>query len=491
MNNLNIIDKAKSYFSPQYAYQASLYRNAASMMGGGDIYDAATNSNHYQTSWETTEDQDILALTDLRATSRNKYKNNGFVEGLINCAVDHTIGDGLVAKSSLDRKSLNISDKRASEIEDTIDRYFNSWANSTIADTTAKDNFYLMQRLAYQTYLVDGDCFSTLPLTKLNNDKKILQVNLIGSEYIDSKETDFIEGIKVSKNKMPLQYSIKQPDGSYKKVSAFKNGKRNVLHLFERKRIKMVRGIPFATSVLRDAEYIDQYMKHELTAAKLSALFFGSIKSQSKDGAFGNGSAGIDLLTGKQDQTKKNTIKENSITELQPGDELDIHQTGRDNPNYDKFVMTSLQKFSSAKRIPLEIILAQFVSSYSASRAAMISMQKFTNPQRTLFINSFCKPTRDQVITWGVLQGDLIIPGFFENRSDYLNCRWIGDPVLSVDPLKDANTKIKLIDNNLSTHDRATMELGTGSFEENVEQLKKEKELLKPLKEEDIPNDNN
>jgi len=475
----NIIDKAIGFFNPKYEYQASLYRQASRLFNDGSIYDGATKSNHYNTYAETTEDEDIEDLEDLRGTSRHLYKNNGFIEGLVNCAVDHTIGDGLRAKPTLDRKKLNLTDTRAEQIEDILENYFNDWANSTLSDVTAKDNFYLMQRLAYRTHLIDGDCFATLPLTKINQNTKFIQVDLIGSEYIDSQDSTFIEGIKVSKNKMPLEYSILQSDGTHKIFKAFSKGKRNVIHLFDRKRIKTVRGIPFATSIMRDAEYIDSYMKYELTAAKLSAIFYGSIVTNSKDNAFGANE--IDVLTGDTKQTSKNTIKQNAITQLQPGDELKIHQTGRDNPNYDKFVMTSLQKFSSAKRIPLEIILAQFVSSYSASRAAMISMQKFTNPQRSLMVNSFCNPIRNQVITWGILQGDIFIPEFFNSRNDFLKCRWIGDPVMSVDPTKDVRSKVEAINNYLLDREKATLDLGNGDFMTNVNNLKKEKEALKDL----------
>ena len=100
--------------------------------------------------------------------------------------------------------------------------------------------------------------------------------------------------------------------------------------------------MPFLSPVMRDIDAIDQYMKYELTAAKLSAIFFGSITTQSDEDIFGNED---DLLNpNEQKQTKKNTVKENSITQLLPGDELNIHQQGRDNPNYDKFIMTSMQK---------------------------------------------------------------------------------------------------------------------------------------------------
>jgi len=488
---LNIIDKVRSYISPSAALEIAKLRTATALFGNG-LYDGAVQTPHYDVSiWGTTEDEDITDLPTLRATSRDKYKNNGFYKGVIQAATDHVVGSGLKSKSTIKYKQIpGLTEERAKDIEAAFDNYFNSWAESTICDITAKDNFYSLQRLAYKVYKKDGDSFASLPLTPIG-ERKTIQVNLIGAENIASNVAEFIEGIRVSKNKMPLQYSIAQSDNTYKIVSAFSKGKRNILHVFERERAKQVRGIPFLTPVMRDVDAIDQYMRYELTAAKLAAIFFGSIQTAAKEDVFGGGGE-VDLTTGEQQQTVKNTVKENSITQLAIGDELKIHQQGRDNPNYDKFIMTSLQKVSSESRIPLEIILAQFVSSYSASRAAMLQMLKFVNPERMNFINAFCKPTREQVITWGILQGDLIVPDFFENRAAYLKAIWIGDPMGSVDPVKDVKAHILAIDNHLGTREKSTSDLGHGDFETNVEILKKEDELLKPLiPEEEVNNDNN
>ena len=481
---LNTIDKIRSYFSPVAAFEIAKFRNAASIYGGG-LYDGAKQSPHYNISvFDTTEDEDIADLQTLRATSRDKYKNNGFYKGVIQAATDHTIGSGLRAKSTIQRKQIpSLTEERAKEIESDFDAYFNSWAESTICDTTGKDNFYSLQRLAYKIYKKDGDSFASLPLTKIGQNK-VIQLNLIGAENIRSNKIDFIEGIKVSANKLPLQYSIFQSNNTFKEVSAFSKGKRNILHVFERERAKQVRGIPFLAPVMRDIDAIDQYMKYELTAAKLAAIFFGSITTKSKEDLFGDE---VDLTTAEQTQTVKNTVKENSITQLAPDDELKIHQQGRDNPNYDKFILTSMQKVSTETRIPLEIILAQFVSSYSASRAAMLQMMKFVNPERMLFNNSFNKPTREQVITWGVLQGDLVVPDFFENRTAYLKAMWIGDPMGSVDPVKDVKAQILMIDNFLGTREKSTSDLGNGDFETNVDIQKKEIELIEPL----IPKEEN
>lgn len=479
MSNLNWLDKTKSFFNPAYGFKAARYRAAEKLFYGG-LYDGAKQSAHYDIEvYDTNEDEDIADIQILRATSRAKYRNNGFYRGIMQAATDHVVGSGLKAKSTLQKRALShLSDARIKEVEAMFDDYFNSWAKSTICDITGKDNFYLLQALAYNVYKKDGDSFASLPLTKIGSNR-ILQINLIGAELIKSNTIGFIEGIKVSKNKLPLIYSVEQADKTYKEIKAFSGGKRNMLHIFKRERVKQLRGIPFLAPVMRDVDAIDQYMKYELTAAKLAAIFFGSIQSKTKSDIFGNTT---DLLSGEQTQTKKNTVKENSITQLAEGDELKIHQQGRDNPNYDKFILTSMQKVSSHTRIPLEIILTIFSSSYSASRASMLLMMKFVNPERMLFNNSFNTPVREQVLTWGILNGDLNVPDFFDYKSDYLSCIWTGDPMGSVDPQKDVKAKVMAIEARLGTHEQATTDLGNGDFETNVTILQKELDLLEPLK---------
>ncbi len=218
---LNIIDKVRSYISPSAALEIAKLRTATALFGNG-LYDGAVQTPHYDVSiWETTEDEDITDLSTLRATSRDKYKNNGFYKGVIQAATDHTIGSGLKSKSTIKYKQIpGLTEERAKEIEAAFDNYFNSWAESTVCDITAKDNFYSLQRLAYKVYKKDGDSFASLPLTPIGK-RKTIQINLIGAENIASNQTEFIEGIRVSKNKMPLQYSIVQSDSTYKTISAF------------------------------------------------------------------------------------------------------------------------------------------------------------------------------------------------------------------------------------------------------------------------------
>ena len=472
---MNLIDKTIGYFNPKIAFERQQYRNAINLLGGfGTEYDSTTPGAHYNIEvFDNTADDDISDIRTARATARKYYNNNGFYEGVINSATDHVIGSGLKPKSTiLETQTPTITPERIKVIEKVLDNYFNLWSESTICDITGKDNFNRLQRLAYESYKIDGDSFSLLPLTTIR-DQKVLQINQIDAQFIQSIEADFYQGIKTSKEKMPVQYSILQEDNTYKKVSAFKNGKRNVLHVFNRKRPKQLRGLPFLNSVTRDIVYINDLMQYELTASKLAAIFFGSITTAAKDSAFGNNQ---NLLSkpGEQEQTTQNTVKENSITQLQPGDELKIHTQDRDNPNFEQFIKTCLLKVSSKTRIPLEILLAQFVSSYSASRAAMLQMQKFVKPERELFVTSYCNPIRNQVLTWAILSGQLNIPEFATYGTKLFRAKWIGEAMGSVDPGKDIKAFKSAVDANFKTHEESTTELGFGDFDTNMQTLKEE-----------------
>lgn len=460
-----------------------------------DDYDITSHDNNFQIGSNTSAEEDIRNLEQARDTSRLYAKNNGFVKGLLRASRDNVVGTGLKAKSNLSRKHFkNLTESQLKNIEDNINNYFNKWALSKNSDITQNNNFYLQQRLAYFTYKRDGDVFATLPL--LRNE---INLRLIPPEFVSYDSADgFIQGIRTNQYGRPVEYAINKSEDSLDDFIILRNSinKQNVLHVFDNERINSLRGMPFTTEIIRDCVYIDDYMKSELRASQIASKFIGTIKSKSNGNIFETKKT--NLLKNNLGSTEANLrkqdriFKHNTITQLKPDEELDIINKGRDNPNFDKIVNTSLQKVSSCTRIPIEIILTVFTSSYSASRASMLLLEKFIKPEREIFNAKFNNPIRNQVIEWGVLKGDLNIPNFFDNKDEYLNCEWLGDAQGSVDPVKDVKAKVMLIDNNLTTHEKATKDLGNGDFEANVKQLEKEKEILKEnnLIFDEVQNDN-
>ena len=488
MGKLNIFDKTVSYFSPSYEFHTSRLRGASAVLNN-NTYDMNTPTINYDVGSPTTTDDDMQNSETMRDTARQKVKNNGFAKGILRCAKDHAIGTGLRAKSTINRRRVSgLSEDRIKQIENDLDDYFNDWAESQFSDVTGLNNFYLQQRLAYYTYKLDGECFGSLPI--VDNE---LSLKLIGAEFIEGDSDGFSFGIKTDGNQKPIAYNVKSLDNEFKEI---KNDsiKINMIHLFNRERIDMLRGFPFLTEIMRDLDYIDQYMKTELKAAELAAHFIGSIETEATGNIFKVPDvdlSGVGSSNPSIDNTKK-VFRNNTITQLQKGEKLNIFTQGRDNPNFDKIVSTSLKKVSALTRIPMELILTIFTSSYSASRASMLLMEKFTSPERMIFNKMFNNPIRNQVIEWGVLNNRLNIPNFFDNKNEILRCEWSGDAMGSVDPVKDAKAKISLIESNLTTRTKATRDLGQGDFEINVKQIEKENIALKEanlLKE--VEDDNN
>lgn len=80
-----------------------------------------------------------------------------------------------------------------------------------------------------------------------------------------------------------------------------------------------------------------------------------------------------------------------------------------------------------------------------------------------------------------VALGRIKAPGFFDDpliRAAWCGAHWIGPVQGQLDPQKEANAAIALIDRGIKTHDQVTREMGGGDWTANAEQLARENEML-------------
>lgn len=81
-----------------------------------------------------------------------------------------------------------------------------------------------------------------------------------------------------------------------------------------------------------------------------------------------------------------------------------------------------------------------------------------------------------------VARGRIKAPGFFDDpllRAAWCGARWIGPVQGTLDPKKEVEAAILQVHHGFRTHEQVARELGGGDWEENVEQLKRENEMLK------------
>ena len=88
-----------------------------------------------------------------------------------------------------------------------------------------------------------------------------------------------------------------------------------------------------------------------------------------------------------------------------------------------------------------EMLLKQFNSSYSASRAALLEFWKLVKMRREWFVADWCRPIYEIFIYEAVARGRLNAPGFFNDpikRMAWLGANFIGPSQGMLDPTKGA-----------------------------------------------------
>jgi lambda family phage portal protein len=157
------------------------------------------------------------------------------------------------------------------------------------------------------------------------------------------------------------------------------------------------------------------------------------------------------------------------------------------NPNvptsgFKDFTETICELVGAALEIPRDILLKNFNSSYSASRGAMLHAWEAFKMRRKWFVDDLCQPVYELWLSEAVALGRIKAPGFFSDpliRAAWSGARWIGPAQGQLDPTKEAKAAIMNVDRGFKTHEQVTVEMDGGDWEDNIEQLARENELLK------------
>ena len=124
------------------------------------------------------------------------------------------------------------------------------------------------------------------------------------------------------------------------------------------------------------------------------------------------------------------------------------------NPNipttgFESFTKTVCRLVGSALEIPYEVLIKEFDSSYSASRAALLEAWEAFKMRRQWFVDDFCQPVYEVWLAEAVALGRIKAPGFFEDpiiRDAWCGARWIGPVQGQLDPTKEAKAAIMQVD---------------------------------------------
>lgn len=517
---LNLLDRAISAVSPERALKREVAKKKLSMINSGYGNYGANGTKKSVIGWTHgggSHREDIEDNIDpLRQRSRDLYYGgSNLATGAIKRLRTNTVGVGLHLKASINEEILKITPEQARELEETIEREFAHWADSTNCDMERLDNFYQLQQLALLNALLSGDSFTLMKTSKRTGSIYDLRIELIEADRISTPDTErvnplFCEGVEKNEDGEvvayhvskfhPLSFTDRNPR-EWVRVEAYgkKTGRRNILHVMNRERIGQVRGVPFLSPVIETIKQLGRYTEAEVLAAVINGLFtvFIEKESASEDVPFGE-AVPEELQVDSEDEGSIE-LAPGAVIDLGEGEKANMVNPGRPNPNFDPFVIAVIKQIGAALEIPYEILIMAFNSNYSASRAAILEFFKVIKMYRAWFVADFCQPIYEEWLSEAVAKGRIKAPGFFTDpiiKSAYCSAEWSGPSAGQLDPTKEVQAADLRVQGGYSTREREARELTGTDFYKNVKQRKREEELLKEVgknagqQAEKIPTDN-
>lgn len=491
----NWLDRTIGYFFPRQGLQRLRDRTMLSLAGGYDGARRDRRATQNWNPWGTSADAVVVKdLPALRDRCRDLARNNAIAAGAVQTVVESVVATGLSLQSKPDWKTLGMTEDQAMDWAEDVEQKFRTWAESTDCDITRTQNFYGLQELAYRGCVESGDSFVLLPMQPVPGAAFALRVQVIEGDRCQTPqgmredEQKISAGIEKDAAGAPVAYHfLRRHPGSMQpgtpesdKVPAFGelSGRRNVLHLFHRTRPGQTRGVPMLSPVIETLKQLGRYTEAEIMGAVLNASFAVFVESPEGEGLQSPGDEG----KSESEKQKEVSFEGGQILDLMPGQKVHLADMKRPNAGFDAFMLSLFRQIGSSLGIPHEVLVKHFTASYSASRAAMLEFWRFCRARRAFLALYLCDPVFEAWMEEAVAFGVVPAPGFFEDpllRRAYLQCEWLGDSPGHVDPTKEVQAALDMIEAGLSNKTDQTLWLTGRNWREVQRQRKREIEIEK------------
>lgn len=499
---MNLLDKAIRAISPERALKRFEARRKLEILNSGYSRHGGSYAKKSLIGWlsgGSDADADIVDnLETLRNRSRDLYMGSPLATGALKTVRTNVVGSGLALNAQVDAKFLGLTEEQAKEWEENTEREWRLWSESVNCDAERRQTFFQLQSLVLLSALMSGDVFVTMPVIPRKGCAYDLRIGLIEADRVcnplnASTTANILGGIEVGTYGETVAYWVaKHHPGAiprmgqdlqqeWKRVLAFgtTTGRRNVLHIMaDVERPAQRRGVPMLAPVIEALKQLSRYSEAELMAAVVSGMFTVFVKSNTPDSPLAtafNPSMQVDKDPNAYE------MGNGSIVALDEGEEVQIADPSRPNPNFDPFVIAICRQIGAALEIPYELLVKNFTASYSASRASLLEAWKMFRMRREWLVGNFCQPIYEEWLTEAVLKGRVQAPGFFDDpaiRAAWCGAEWFGDAQGQLDPKKEAEAAKIRVDEGFSTREREAAEL-TGMKYDQIHAVRKREEAMR------------
>lgn len=437
------------------AVQETRHRGASRMLRSMAAWNPQTGSPR--------SDLPRQELVTLRARSFDAIRNSPIARAAILRSRTSIVGTGLVCRPAVDYETLGLMSDRAEEYNRKLRASWERWAEDPAeCDIEASFDIYGLQALSLMSAMAGGDVFALTPAELRHGGVNALKIQLIEAARIsnpnDAADTATrADGIEV-RGATPVgcwirsthpgdNTDMRAPSWAYYPFYGGETGRRRVMQVWNDKdRPGQLRGAPYLAPVLEPLKQLDRYGDAELMAAVISAMFTVFIEKSAET----SGDDGGEVSPfGDEDASGNIALGNAAVVDLAPGEKVHDTNPQRPNVNFDPFFTAVVKQIGAALEIPLDVLLLQFNTSYSAARAAMLEAWRFFNLRRWYLVQQFCQPLYGLLLDEEVAAGRISLPGYADPilRRAWTRALWIGPAKGSMDEgreAKAAETRINI-----------------------------------------------
>lgn len=432
-------------------------------------------------------------LQGQRAASRDLARTSPIAAGAINTNIDRVVGTGLALTAQPALGVLGWTPEQALAWKTRVQQEFSLWSDSAECDIEQSLNFYQLQALVLRATLESGDCFTLLPDGQPTPTQpyalrlQVLEADRVGNPLGQLDSALIAGGVRLDPRGAAQSYYVyDEHPGSMAALlrgqglgqgqwvdRAGPSGRRRILHHWRKLRPGMPRGVPYLAPIIGCVKQLARYSEAEIMAAVITAYLTVFIETPS-----GSPAPVFDGTPPQQQQPQPGQeigLGMGTVVGLAPGEKPHAVNPGRPNPNFDPFMLSVIKQIGIALGLPFELLLKQFNSSYSASKAALLDAWVYFRAVRAWLSLSFCQPVYETWLAEAVAIGRVSAPGFFRDpllRWAYTRAAWPGDSMGSINPKDEVEAYVNAIDARLMTRERAEWELfGTGWDDTYIQKL--------------------
>jgi len=395
----------------------------------------------------------------LRRQSRDMARRNPWAANAIESYVSNAVGSGITPQPKHPDAATKYN----------LQRLWARWTDE--ADAAGLTDFYGLQSLACRSTVESGECIARLRDRRTQDGLMVpLQIQLLESEHLPFTLTSDLPngnrvrwGIEFDQIGRRVAYHLYREhpgetplffnSGDIARVPA-----ESVMHLYKPLRPGQHRGQPWLTPVLLALYELEKYDRAELVRKAIATMvvFFEQDNNSEAPSIFGS--------DGKTDSNGVpiQGLEPGSYVKVPPGRTVEHSKPVDVGGMYVEFMRSQLRKIAAGLGITYEQLTGDLTGvNYSSIRAGLLEFRRRCEAfQYQVIVHQFCRPVWRAWIDAAALSGSIDAREYAKYPERYLDVEWQPQAWDWVDPLKDAEAQILLIDNLLKSRSQAIKSMG-------------------------------